>query len=56
VKTQQVVKIRGQHCGDIELVPGCLANAAGPVSLVLDLTLAHERWDSIYTSSLSPGT
>ena len=30
VKTQQVVKIRGQHCGDIELV-GYLANEADPV-------------------------
>ena len=45
VKTQQVVKIRGQHCGDIELA-GYLANAAGPVPLVLDLRLAHERWGS----------
>ena len=33
VKTQQVVKSRGQHCGDIELV-GYLANVAGPVPLV----------------------
>jgi hypothetical protein len=36
VKTQQVVKIRGQHCGDIELA-GYLANEADPVSLVMDL-------------------
>jgi hypothetical protein len=35
VKTQQVVKSRGQHCGDIELA-GYLANTAGPVPLVLD--------------------
>jgi hypothetical protein len=42
VKTQQVVKSRGQHCGDIEL-PGCLANAADPVPLVLDLRIAHDR-------------
>jgi hypothetical protein len=28
VKTQQVVKSRGQHCGDIELV-GYLANESG---------------------------
>jgi hypothetical protein len=34
VKTQQVVRSRGQRCGDIEL-SGYLANAAGPVSLVL---------------------
>jgi hypothetical protein len=34
VKTQQVVKSRGQHCGDIELA-GYLANETGPVPLVL---------------------
>ncbi len=45
VKTQQVVKIRGQHCGDIE-IPGYLANATGPVPLVLDLRLAHDRFGS----------
>ena len=42
VKTQQVVKSRGQHCGDIELT-GYLANVAGPVPLVLDLRIAHDR-------------
>ena len=42
VKTQQVVKIRGQDCGDIELV-GYLTNVEGPVSLVLDLHIAHDR-------------
>ena len=37
VKTQQhVTKSRGRHCGDIELA-AYLANAAGPVPLVLDL-------------------
>jgi hypothetical protein len=41
-KTQQVVRSRGQHCGDVELV-GYLANAAGPVPLVLDLRIAHDR-------------
>jgi hypothetical protein len=41
-KTHQVVKNRGQHCGDIELV-GYLANAAGPVPLVLDLRVTHDR-------------
>ena len=45
VKTQQVVKSRGQHCGDIELA-GYLANAAGPVPLVLDLRIAHDRFGS----------
>jgi hypothetical protein len=42
VKTQQVVKSRGQYCGDIELA-GYLANEAGPVPLVLDLHIAHDR-------------
>jgi hypothetical protein len=45
VKTQQVARSRGQQCGDIELA-GYLANAAGPVPLVLDLRIAHERWGS----------
>ena len=35
VQTQQVAKSRGQRCGDIELA-AYLANAAGPVPLVLD--------------------
>ena len=42
VKTQQVGKSRGQHCGDIEL-PRYLANETGPVPLVLDLRIAHDR-------------
>ncbi len=42
VKTQKVVKNRGHHCGDIEL-EGYLANEAGPVPLVLDLRIAHDR-------------
>jgi hypothetical protein len=42
VKTQHVLKSRGQHCGDIEL-GGYLSNAAGPVSFVLDLRVAHDR-------------
>jgi hypothetical protein len=37
----------GHHCGDIELA-GYLANATGPVSLVLDLRIAH------YGSSSDP--
>ena len=45
VKTQQVAKSRGQHCGDIEL-KGYLANAAGPMPLVLDLRIAHDRFGS----------
>ena len=41
-KTQQVIRIRGQHCGDVE-VAGYLANQAGPVPLVLDLRITHDR-------------
>ncbi len=43
VKTQHVVKSRGQHCGDIDEIGGYLANEAGPVPLVLDLRIAHDR-------------
>jgi hypothetical protein len=45
VKTQEVVKSRGHHCGDIELA-GYLANEADPVSLVLDLRIVHDRLGS----------
>jgi hypothetical protein len=41
-KTHQVVKSRGQYCGDIELV-GYLENTTDPVPLVLDLRVAHDR-------------
>ncbi len=37
-----MVKNRGQHCVDIELV-GYLENATGPVSLVLYLRVANDR-------------
>ena len=47
-----MVNIRGQHCGDIELV-GFLTNAAGPVPLVLDLRVAHDRVDSSVDPSLN---
>jgi hypothetical protein len=43
VKTHQVVRSRGQQCGDIEFA-GYLANEAGPVPLVQDLRIAHERF------------
>ena len=42
VKTQQVVKSRGQYCGGIELA-GYLVNETGPVPLVLDLRIPHDR-------------
>jgi hypothetical protein len=52
VKTQQVARSRGQQCGDIELA-GYLANAAGPVPLVLDLRIAHQRFGSSSDPSLN---
>ncbi len=52
VKTQHVVKNRGHHCGDIELT-GYLANAADPVSLVLDLRISHDRMGSSADPSLN---
>ncbi len=52
VKTQQVIKSRGQHCGDLEIV-GYLANEADPVALVLDLRIAHDRFGSSSDPSLN---
>jgi hypothetical protein len=52
VKTQQVVKSRGQHYEDIELA-GYLANEAGPVPLVLDLRIANDRFGSSYDPTLN---
>jgi hypothetical protein len=52
LKTQDVVKSRGQQCGDIELA-GYLANAADPVPLVLDLRIAHDRMGSSTDPSLN---
>ncbi len=43
VKTQEVVRSQGHRCGDIELA-SYLTNAAGPVPLVLDLLITHERF------------
>ena len=52
MKTQQVARSRDQRCGDIELA-GYLANVAGPVPLVLDLRIAHERWGSSSDPSIN---
>ena len=52
MKTQQVARSRGQRCGDIELA-SYLANATGPVPLVVDLRIAHERWGSRSDPSLN---
>ncbi len=40
-----MTKSRGRHCGDVELA-AYLANAAGPVPLVLDLRIDHDRFGS----------
>ncbi len=47
-----MVKSRGQYCGDIELV-GYLSNATGPVSLVMDLRVAHDRVNSSVDPALN---
>jgi hypothetical protein len=52
VNTQQVIKSRGQCCGDIELV-GYLPNEEGPVPLVLDLRMSHDRFGSSSNPSLN---
>ena len=52
VKTQQVSRSRGQRCGDIEL-SGYLANSAGPVPLVLDLRITHDRFGSSSDPSIN---
>ncbi len=47
-----MARSRGQRCGDIELA-GYLANAAGPVPLVLDLLIAHDRFGSSSDPSIN---
>ena len=54
VKTQQVTRSRGHHCGDVTRsrghhcgdveLAGYLANQVDPVPLVLDLRITHERF------------
>jgi hypothetical protein len=52
VKTQQVIKSRGQYCGDIELV-GYLPNESNPVPSVLDLRIDHDHFGSSSDPSLN---
>jgi hypothetical protein len=42
VTPTHVSRSRGQWCGDIEL-SDFLADAAGPIDLVMDLRITHER-------------
>ncbi len=51
-KTQHITQSRGRHCGDIELAT-YLANTAGPVPLVLDLHITHDRFGSTFDPSLN---
>jgi hypothetical protein len=44
-KTQQVVRIRGERCRDIELTT-YLPDTVGSVDLVLDQCLVYDRWGS----------
>ena len=56
VKTQQVAKSRGQYCGDCYRdiqTDAYLANAGDPVSLVLDLRIAHDRFGSTSDPNLN---
>jgi len=41
-KKHQVTRSQGLRCGDIELV-AYLNDAVGPVNLILELCIAHER-------------
>ena len=52
VKTQQVVRNRGQRCGDIELT-GYLANVTGPVPLLMDLHITYNRFGSSSDPSIN---
>ncbi len=47
-----MVNNRGQRCGDTDLV-GYLANETGPVPLVLDLRIAHDRVGSSTNPNLN---
>ncbi len=51
-KTEHVTKSRGRHCGDVHLT-SYLVNTEGPVSLVLDLRIDHDRFGSISDPSLN---
>ena len=47
-----MAKNRGQRCGDIDHV-AYLSNDEGPLPLVLDLCLTHDRWGSSSNPSLN---
>jgi hypothetical protein len=45
MKIQHITNNRGRHCGDVELA-AYFANVADPLSLMLDLRIAHDRFGS----------
>ena len=47
-----MVRSQGQRCGEIELA-SYLENAAGPVPLVLDLLIIHERFGTSSDPSIN---
>jgi hypothetical protein len=51
-KTQHVTKNRDRHCRDIDLVV-YLVNETGPVPLVLDLHIDHDRFGSSFDPSVN---
>jgi hypothetical protein len=52
VKTQQVIKSLGHHCGDIELA-GYLTNTTGLVPLLLDLRIASMTVTGVVLTDLT---
>jgi hypothetical protein len=52
LETQQVSRSLGQSCGDIDLT-GYLVNVSGPVPLVLDLHITHERFGGCFDPSIN---
>ncbi len=51
-KTVHVTKTRGRHCGDIDLTV-LFPSTKGPVSLMVDLRIAHDRYGSSSDPSLN---
>ncbi len=52
MKTERVVRSRGQRCGDIEFA-GYLENETDPVPLVMDLRITHDTWGSSSDPSIN---
>ena len=52
MKTQKVTKSRGECCVEIDLTD-YLVNVTGPVSLVMDLRIVHDRRGSSSNPSIN---